>query len=165
MAEVLARRAGTSRQQLVGTGRKSPLENQKSLEIGVDSRPTVCYLHGLFSGPRPAEFASARVHSSRLNSLRRGCIAQLVEQLTLNQRVQGSSPCAPTNLFKGSGGFWEFHSRNTTNATILLVSSPAYWPGAASPVAGRPGQSHRRPAIHHLAVSDSGAIVFSLAAR
>ena len=26
----------------------------------------------------------------------RGCIAQLVEQLTLNQRVQGSSPCAPT---------------------------------------------------------------------
>jgi hypothetical protein len=28
-----------------------------------------------------------------------GCIAQLVEQLTLNQRVQGSSPCAPTNHF------------------------------------------------------------------
>ena len=27
-----------------------------------------------------------------------GRIAQLVEQLTLNQRVQGSSPCAPTNL-------------------------------------------------------------------
>src|SRR5438046_2750332 len=27
-----------------------------------------------------------------------GRIAQLVEQLTLNQRVQGSSPCAPTSL-------------------------------------------------------------------
>jgi hypothetical protein len=27
-----------------------------------------------------------------------GRIAQLVEQLTLNQRVQGSSPCAPTNF-------------------------------------------------------------------
>src|SRR5262249_37989072 len=27
---------------------------------------------------------------------RTGRIAQLVEQLTLNQRVQGSSPCAPT---------------------------------------------------------------------
>jgi hypothetical protein len=27
---------------------------------------------------------------------RLGRIAQLVEQLTLNQRVQGSSPCAPT---------------------------------------------------------------------
>ncbi len=29
-----------------------------------------------------------------------GCIAQLVEQLTLNQRVQGSSPCAPTKVFQ-----------------------------------------------------------------
>ena len=29
-----------------------------------------------------------------------GRIAQLVEQLTLNQRVQGSSPCAPTTLSK-----------------------------------------------------------------
>ena len=28
-----------------------------------------------------------------------GRIAQLAEQLTLNQRVQGSSPCTPTNLF------------------------------------------------------------------
>jgi hypothetical protein len=27
--------------------------------------------------------------------------AALEEQLTLNQRVQGSSPCAPTNYFKG----------------------------------------------------------------
>jgi hypothetical protein len=26
-----------------------------------------------------------------------GCIAQLVEQLTLNQRVEGSSPSTPTN--------------------------------------------------------------------
>jgi hypothetical protein len=29
-----------------------------------------------------------------------GRIAQLVEQLTLNQRVHGSSPCAPTNEIK-----------------------------------------------------------------
>ena len=29
-----------------------------------------------------------------------GRIAQVVEQLTLNQRVQGSSPCAPTNVFR-----------------------------------------------------------------
>ena len=28
-----------------------------------------------------------------------GCIAQLVEQLTLNQWVQGSSPCASTKKF------------------------------------------------------------------
>ena len=33
-----------------------------------------------------------------------GRIAQLVEQLTLNQRVQGSSPCAPTNVFNGLAG-------------------------------------------------------------
>ena len=31
---------------------------------------------------------------------RTGRIAQLVEQLTLNQRVQGSSPCAPTNAWQ-----------------------------------------------------------------
>jgi hypothetical protein len=31
---------------------------------------------------------------------RSGRIAQLVEQLTLNQRVQGSSPCAPTKFIK-----------------------------------------------------------------
>ena len=29
----------------------------------------------------------------------RGCIAQLVEQLTLNQRAVGSNPTAPTNPF------------------------------------------------------------------
>jgi hypothetical protein len=34
-------------------------------------------------------------------SRRVGRIAQLVEQLTLNQRVQGSSPCAPTKQIKG----------------------------------------------------------------
>jgi hypothetical protein len=28
-----------------------------------------------------------------------GRLAQLVEQLTLNQRVTGSSPVAPTNIF------------------------------------------------------------------
>ena len=27
-----------------------------------------------------------------------GCVAQLVEQLTLNQWVQGSNPCAPTKI-------------------------------------------------------------------
>jgi hypothetical protein len=36
-------------------------------------------------------------------SLAAGRIAQLVEQLTLNQRVQGSNPCAPTNEIKTFG--------------------------------------------------------------
>ena len=34
-----------------------------------------------------------------------GRIAQLVEQLTLNQRVLGSSPSAPTIKIKTYGGF------------------------------------------------------------
>ena len=34
-----------------------------------------------------------------------GRIAQLVEQLTLNQRVPGSSPGAPTNQINDLGGF------------------------------------------------------------
>lgn len=37
-----------------------------------------------------------------------GCVAQLVEQLTLNQRVTGSIPVAPTKDFKDLGGkTWE----------------------------------------------------------
>ena len=36
-----------------------------------------------------------------------GCIAQLVEQLTLNQWVQGSSPCASTRNKKAT--FWAFY--------------------------------------------------------
>ena len=48
-------------------------------------------LPGAFAKPpAPGEILSR--HSGR--------IAQLVEQLTLNQRVQGSSPCAPTNKIK-----------------------------------------------------------------
>ena len=42
-----------------------------------------------------------------------GCIAQLVEQLTLNQRVQGSSPCAPT-----TAGMY------ITNSATLFVGGP-----------------------------------------
>ena len=34
-----------------------------------------------------------------------GCVAQLVEQLTLNQRVTGSIPVAPTKLFNSLVGF------------------------------------------------------------
>src|SRR5580693_7603323 len=65
-----------------------------------------------YPSPYPKEVAFGRVHRfaeiglyspppvwyrARLSGLGpRGRIAQLVEQLTLNQRVQGSNPCAPT---------------------------------------------------------------------
>ena len=44
----------------------------------------------------PLAFAKRRPLPNGLFGSRDGRIAQLVEQLTLNQRVQGSSPCAPT---------------------------------------------------------------------
>ena len=48
----------------------------------------------------------------RLGGQRRqsGRIAQLVEQLTLNQRVQGSSPCAPTNQHQTLSRLTNCHS-------------------------------------------------------
>src|SRR5579883_1020999 len=50
--------------------------------------------------PRPPTPIGAANRRSRQPLLpqRLGRIAQLVEQLTLNQRVQGSSPCAPTKF-------------------------------------------------------------------
>ena len=39
-----------------------------------------------------------------------GPLAQLVEQLTLNQRVAGSSPASPTNASLGAR--WKFYSKN-----------------------------------------------------
>ena len=41
-----------------------------------------------------------------------GRIAQLVEQLTLNQRVAGSSPAAPTNKIKDLVIYWISKSPN-----------------------------------------------------
>jgi hypothetical protein len=42
-----------------------------------------------------------RVRGERDSPLIDGCIAQLVEQLTLNQRVVGSNPTTPTMAPKG----------------------------------------------------------------
>src|SRR4051794_25413564 len=47
--------------------------------------------------------APGRLRSVPRSPERRGCVAQLVEQLTLNQRVQGSNPCTPTNDFNDLG--------------------------------------------------------------
>ena len=43
-----------------------------------------------------ASFVVKCCYISYIRFLEMGSIAQVVEQLTLNQRVQGSSPCAAT---------------------------------------------------------------------
>jgi hypothetical protein len=58
-----------------------------------------------------------------------GRIAQLVEQLTLNQRVQGSSPCAPTNLFKALNAILALKSFPETKlGSVWEAERP--WPGS-----------------------------------
>ena len=65
-------------------------------------------------------------------NLAAGRIAQLVEQLTLNQRVQGSNPCAPTNEIKDSDRSRQYPDTNTPSchlgvevhvACVALISS------------------------------------------
>src|SRR6185312_11626298 len=56
----------------------------------LDTAPRLCYTSRV--RPAPKRFSDIRASRS-------GRIAQLVEQLTLNQRVQGSNPCAPTTSF------------------------------------------------------------------
>src|SRR5215212_6381264 len=51
--------------------------------------------------------APGRLRSVPRSPERRGCVAQLVEQLTLNQRVQGSNPCTPTKDISGLGAYRE----------------------------------------------------------
>src|SRR3954462_5028086 len=51
--------------------------------------------------------APGRLRNVPRSPERRGCVAQLVEQLTLNQRVQGSNPCTPTNDFKDLAKNWK----------------------------------------------------------
>src|ERR1700739_2420133 len=61
-----------------------------------------------------------------------GRIAQLVEQLTLNQRVPGSSPGAPTKLFNSLGILRASHSDRRsaaipTNWLLLFAPRDASW--------------------------------------
>ena len=55
--------------------------------MAMDMPGPLCYMRALAAPPRHDQGEMADFD---------GRIAQLVEQLTLNQRVQGSSPCAPT---------------------------------------------------------------------
>jgi hypothetical protein len=63
-----------------------------SLVATLDMAPAICY-------SRPRYDGGAIDAPPAMD----GRIAQLVEQLTLNQRVQGSSPCAPTIYRQNAG--------------------------------------------------------------
>ena len=63
-----------------------------------------------------------------------GCIAQLVEQLTLNQWVQGSSPCASTRNKKPRKGCFYFcrtagqeASQRSCSSTMSLCLQTQVW--------------------------------------
>jgi hypothetical protein len=62
-----------------------------------------------FKRARQASWGLLNPASVRAIPSNSGRIAQLVEQLTLNQRVQGSSPCAPTNEIKSLSWFSKRH--------------------------------------------------------
>ena len=65
------------------------------------------------------------------SQMRDALLAQLVEQLTLNQWVQGSSPCASTNKYSGHNGrffvcekyvfFPRFHAYTTGIHTYINI--------------------------------------------
>ena len=63
-----------------------------------------------------------RVGIERPPETERGRIAQLVEQLTLNQRAVGSSPTAPTNQIKGLGRR-SFQSRSAYRKILIIFSA------------------------------------------
>jgi hypothetical protein len=52
----------------------------------------------LIAGQYPPALLDRRLSATKAAKAWSGRIAQLVEQLTLNQRVVGSSPTAPTNI-------------------------------------------------------------------
>src|SRR6185312_6520177 len=70
----------------------------------LDTAPRLCYTSRV--RPAPKRFSDIRASRS-------GRIAQLVEQLTLNQRVQGSNPCAPTKFLRDLDRF-----RGPSGATV-----------------------------------------------
>jgi hypothetical protein len=54
---------------------------------------------GPFAVPRSGEWSEILRPDKMLQVAGDGCVAQLVEQLTLNQRVHSSSLCTPTIYF------------------------------------------------------------------
>ena len=85
-----------------------------------------------------------------------GRIAQLVEQLTLNQRVQGSNPCAPTNEINNLEGSSSRLAGRFSGFGSVLVLPP--WGPPRSPfqvclVALRPPSPLRSPDVYSFAAA------------
>jgi hypothetical protein len=131
--------------------RESP-RGHNGVGTPLDRPRPLCYS----TRPAPTGIGAVARPSLRGNLVRRvlsrpsGRIAQLVEQLTLNQRVQGSSPCAPTNkinnLFaKTDQQKSDVSSRVTYGVTVFRPSSSRPWAGSipVSPPAST-GQPTRR---------------------
>src|SRR5437016_7134759 len=67
---------------------------------------------------QPYCFATRRALQRDLGGGKFGRIAQLVEQLTLNQRVPGSSPGAPTTQCRATGDFLELCERRRFGGVV-----------------------------------------------
>src|SRR5208282_5005236 len=90
--------------------------------------------------PRPGLSRASAVDKPRMLWYRArgaGCIAQLVEQLTLNQRVEGSSPPAPTMT---SNTYQTAEKYLGKNIRIISANRTHLW---SRPHAG-PGSCRRR---------------------
>src|SRR5262249_3556581 len=96
----------------------------------VTRRLFLCLSDGRAAGHRLLPLLShARSAESPLSES--GRIAQLVEQLTLNHRVQGSSPCAPTDVFNHLADFDRAVPTSSralipTNRLVLFLMQAAF---------------------------------------
>ena len=70
---------------------------------------------------RRASGAPSMVVRPRPGLPRFGRIAQLVEQLTLNQRVQGSSPCAPTKIASNINELARFNESHCAVKKLIKI--------------------------------------------
>ena len=69
---------------------------------------------------------------------RPGRLAQLVEQLTLNQRVVGSIPTAPTNLFNDLARFSTNQKLTVYRAVYTFVRASSFMIAISASFASRP---------------------------
>ena len=108
------RAAGPGRRAAAGTERPAILGSGKALASrNRFARTRACPKQGI-------PYKSIR--SGANGAMLRGLLAQLVEQLTLNQRVIGSNPIQPTNVFNdlAENGAVDLVARVTSGVTSAI---------------------------------------------